>query len=411
MRILVYWEQESWGGVDSHLLTLLSRWPEVGDEFLVLVNKGNRGAERIRDGLSSLDNVRMKSIHSVSYNQLAQRLRKLPMMGRWLARALYFIQPLIFVLNVVYFAALFRKQGRFDLSLCNNGGYPAAWGTLAALVASKAAKIKARVLLVHHAATLPGVFMGWFERLVDRQVERVATAIVCVSNATRLALLEKRYFNEENVCVRVIGNSATHSPSTGEAINLRRMLGQFSGLLVGILGRVERYKGQEDLIFAVARLPASIRHQIKVLIIGSGDEREVSHLKGLAAALGVSEFVYFTGYIAGDSRLIVGQLDLLVMATRSFEGFGLTLAEAIQERVPVVATRVGAIPEFVRPENGATIAPCSPGELASAIANFVADSAGWKDRARSAPSDYKLLGETMAREYCFLFRELVFATQ
>ena len=365
------------------------------------------GYKRIREDLALFPNVQVQSIVSISFNQLTVRVRKVPLFGGFISTCLYFAQPLIYLLNIFYFRAIFRMMGKFDLALCNNGGYPAAWGCLAALIASKSVNIKARVLLVHHAATSPGIFMGWFERLVDRQVERSATAIVCVSNATRCALLQKRYFNEENVRFRVIGNAANYCSTTGTKANLRGLLGSFSGFLIGILGRVERYKGQEDLIFALARLPSAIRDQIKVLIIGAGSEGDVSHLKRLAATLNISESVYFAGYIPGNSRSIVVQLDLLVMATRSFEGFGLTVAEAILERVPIIATRVGAIPEFVRPEHGVIIEPCCPGDLALAIESFVMHSGKWRERASLAPQDPKLLGATMADEYLCLFNELI----
>jgi len=41
MRILIYCEQESWGGVDTHLLELLSTWPAPDDEIVLMVNQAH----------------------------------------------------------------------------------------------------------------------------------------------------------------------------------------------------------------------------------------------------------------------------------------------------------------------------------------------------------------------------------
>ena len=48
MKIIVFWEQSEWGGVDSHLEELLINWPEKKDEIDVIYNSGNEGFSRIK---------------------------------------------------------------------------------------------------------------------------------------------------------------------------------------------------------------------------------------------------------------------------------------------------------------------------------------------------------------------------
>ena len=68
MRILIYFEQFSCGGVDTHLLTLLQEWPEKKDEIIVLSNAGNAGFSRTKAKLNELKYVQATEIKSFSHS-------------------------------------------------------------------------------------------------------------------------------------------------------------------------------------------------------------------------------------------------------------------------------------------------------------------------------------------------------
>jgi glycosyltransferase involved in cell wall biosynthesis len=408
MRIAIYWEQESWGGVDTHLLTLLQTWPVATDEFVLFYNQGNQGFERIRPRLSEMNYLRCEEVVSSSYNELLRRVKRKPWL-RWARPALYLLQPLIFILNTWQLRRLFEREPRFDLLLSNNGGYPAAWGCLSALVAANSAGISVRVLLVHHAATRPALFMGWFERLVDRLINRTASALACVSRATRQTLLDHRCLNDETLRLRVIPSVVAPEPrdgkQAGQVFNLRESLRASGPLLVGMAGRVEAYKGHEDMIFAIARLSNTERRRLKLVVIGAGTDNELSRLRRLAENLGVCDQVHFLGYVSGTPISLIAQMDLLVVATRSFEGFGLTLVEAMHAGTPVLATRVGAVPEFIDQKNGVLVNPGSPRELALALRDFLQNRPAWQERAKHAQIRIQGEGSRMAEEFHRLFVE------
>ncbi len=407
MRILVYWEQDSWGGVDTHLLELLSTWPVTDDEFVLMVNRGNKGFARLRDEFEKLPYVRCVEVTSYSHNELNRRFRESGAL-RHLSKFLHFLQPLTYGLAVHRLQRQIEAEGPFDLLLANNGGYPAAWGTICAIEAGARAGVTARVLLVHHSAMPAAPFMGWFEQLVDRRVNRLASAVVCVSHATRSVLLARRWLDEAELRIRVIHNGITleATPPENTVMDIRAVVDAAPAeRLVGIAGRVSAYKGQEDLIFALARMGATERQQIRLVVIGSGDPSELESLARIAASLGVQKQVNFLGYVPGRAVDIIRQLDLLVVATRSFEGFGLTLIEAMSVGVPVLATSVGAIPEFVLPDCGVLVPPADPHQLALALTDFVANGPAWKGRADVALQRLKTSKVDMATEYRQLFLE------
>lgn len=400
MKIVIYWEQASWGGTDTVLLSLLRDWPQRKDEFLLIYNHGNKGFARIEPELSRLPHVRCLEITSLMHNEARINAG---LAGRILRGARYLLRPLLFYAMTNRLTRLLNREGPFDVLLANNGGYPAAWGCLSAILASGRAGLPVRVLIVHHAATRDAVFLGWFDRLVDRAIARVASAIVCVSYATRQTLIDRRWlFDDEQLHMRVIYNGTNSTPANSDvAVDLRGKIGAAEdAVLIGIVGRVETYKGHEDVILAMSRVNSPQAGRIHLVVIGTGDPEEMERLGRLARVAGVSSRVSLVGYMPGDISGIIGCLDLLIVATRSFEGFGLTLAEAMQVGTPVLATRVGAIPEFVDDQVGKLVPPGSPQDMADALADYLDNRPAWELRAKLAQQRIaKFGGVHMAEEY------------
>ncbi len=405
MKIAIYWEQHEWGGVDSHLLTLLSTWPEANDEFILFYNKGNLGLNRIKDDLRKIENIKLLGVSSFSYNSIISKLPN-SIIFRLLRPLLYFCQPVFFLIMVLRLKSVFKAEEGVDVLLANNGGYPAAWGCISSLVAAKKIGINARLLLVHHEATCPNIFMSWYERYIDRIVVNSSDAIICPSYATRRTLLERRWFMANLIRLRVIYNSVQeNTTSSSEVANIRKLINDKVAVLVGIVGRVESYKGHEDIIFAISRLSEEHKKNIKLVVIGAGDNNEIHRLKSLVEKFNISNNVFFLGYLNGPSIEIIRQLNLLVVATRSFEGFGLTIAESMVAGTPVLATNVGAIPEILNSSVSTLVNPCSPSELAKAMTDFLINKRAWLKKAELAQEHVKGIGPGMAEEYRRLILE------
>ena len=208
-----------------------------------------------------------------------------------------------------------------DALTASNGGIPRCLDALALWGASRLGIAK-RMLLVHHAASAFGIGRQTFERLLDRAVQRWATDLVTVSRATRETLIRIRHFDTERNPIRVIHNgiAATSAPAAASDLRGRWQVapGEF---LVGMIGRIERYKGHEDVLLALAELPDTLRGRIRLVIVGTGHAAELERLRSLSERLGVADRVVFAGFVDTESRAIVQQFDLLVMATKDFEGF------------------------------------------------------------------------------------------
>ena len=399
LKIAIVWEQRSWGGVDSYLQYLLNNWPEPDDEIVVFYNLNNEGALRLIKNLPHLSYVKFISFKSPFIKD------DNPKNSFFLTRALRHAFIPIF-LNVLTgrFIRLLESEG-FDVLLAQNGGYPAAWGTLSAIFAARKVEIPVRTLVVHHRASKPGVFHNSFRGILDRMISKAVTSIIAISFATKETIDANTFLLEDEVRihVRVIHNGVPLIKAEEKNSELRSRLvpgNSEDDLLIGIVGRIESYKGHEDLIAAFSRLPDEIQLKIRIVIIGQGSEEETTRLKKFSKKVKNGERIHFGGYIPGSSQQIIGELDLLVMATRSFEGFGLTIAEAMSVKVPVIATKVGAVSEFVNEDMVELIEPGAIDQLALAIERFVKEPALWKNRAIVAHEHIEnFSAEKMAYEY------------
>lgn len=124
------------------------------------------------------------------------------------------------------------------------------------------------------------------------------------------------------------------------------------------IGEMRVSKGVDTLLEAFATLPESLR----LTLVGSG--RDEGQFRALAERLGISERVTFLGPAPGPEAL--GRGRILVMPSRA-ESLPYIVLEAIAAKVPIVATRVGGIPEIFGAEAHRLVPPGDACALAGAM--------------------------------------------
>ncbi len=127
---------------------------------------------------------------------------------------------------------------------------------------------------------------------------------------------------------------------------------------VGVVAELHPNKGLRFLIEAMKDISASL------IIVGEGQER--NELERLAKEFGLSDRIYFFGF-AERATEIMNAFDVFVLPSIK-EGLPLVILEAGIQGVPVVATRVGGIPEIVTDEeSGLLVNPKNSVEIARAV--------------------------------------------
>jgi glycosyltransferase involved in cell wall biosynthesis len=177
--------------------------------------------------------------------------------------------------------------------------------------------------------------------------------------------------------VRVLHNAAIPLPADepasdgGGPQNLAWEINQANDApcpLVGVVGRLSPEKGVDVFLRACSEL---VLRKVAFSAIVAGDGPERRSLERLRIGLGLESHVRFTGAVSAV-RAMYARLDLLVIPSRS-EGLPNVLLEALRADVPVVAARVGAIPEVLESSAaGMLVRPGDPVSLADAIARGLA---------------------------------------
>ncbi|QDK44446.1 hypothetical protein DOM22_04375 [Bdellovibrio sp. ZAP7] len=139
-------------------------------------------------------------------------------------------------------------------------------------------------------------------------------------------------------------------------------------LLIGLIGRLDKAKGQSVLLKAAADLKADISN-FKIILVGEETLNEpgaLSDLKTQCHELGLEEHVIFTGF-RSDIPQIAASLDILVMSSDA-ETFGRVIIEGMASEVAVIASKAGGVVDIIdEGQTGFMFEPGNHVELAQKI--------------------------------------------
>lgn len=259
------------------------------------------------------------------------------------------------------------------------------------------------VVISHHAmgsAYRARVLPGYVLPLLRR-----ADLHLAVAEVQKRYLVEVEGLPEDRI--RVIYNgvdTALYHPATPDGrVAARALLGiPGAGTVLMAVGSLKPLKGIDVLLRAVAPvLRAS--DDVRLVLVGEGPDRTT--LETLARELGAGERVVFAG-LRDDVDVMLRAADALVLPSHT-EALPTVVLEAMATGLPVIATRVGGVPELVEPDRSAIVVP--PGDepaLRDAVQRVLADPllrAALGARGR-AIVDARFRVETMcaAREAVFL---------
>ena len=236
----------------------------------------------------------------------------------------------------------------------------------------------ARALGVASVSSVHGTPLFYRKALYQgtgRLVARLADWRIAISEHVGRFMLELGLARPERLRVIHYGIDAAPWRAASERRDAeRRRLGiSLDRVTVGIAARVINGKGHQGLIDAVLRARSSVP-SLQLLVAGDGPA-----LAGLRAALARDDgdTVRFFGFV-GDVAGFLSACDLSVCPTEPAlgEGFGLSALEAMAVGRPVIATRVGSLPEVVVDgESGLVVAPESVDAMCSALVRLARDDA------------------------------------
>ncbi|MBI5233323.1 MAG: glycosyltransferase [Deltaproteobacteria bacterium] len=244
-----------------------------------------------------------------------------------------------FTLNlftVIRLARLIRREG-IDIVHTHNvtGNF---YGRLAAFLAGS----KPVVTTVHadifeeHLSSFGSRLIGKAVAGFDLKMSALTTIFITISDHLKAIVVKKGISPHKVITVH-------NAVAIGEACVKEK--GEET--VIGTVGRLVPLKNHRMFIDA-AEVVIKKGFKARFLIVGDGISRQ--GLEGYVRSKGLSDDIVFTGWCDDMKRLYQG-MDIYVACPIS-EGFGLTVLEAMVFSLPVIATRVGGLPEVVRDDTG-----------------------------------------------------------
>lgn len=311
-------------------------------------------------------------------------------------------------------SVVFESRGRFDLAtifrivrflkendinIIHTHNYKSdLLGMLAAVISGK------KWIATNH------VWHGFDRKLrfyegLDAFVLRFARKIIAVSDEIQRDLIKKGVPQQK---IRVIYNGINIQQlcPTTSSNGLRRSLGiNDTDVVVTNIGRLSPEKGHEVLLKAAEEITAK-NAQVKFLIVGDGQLTQ--KLKSYAQDSGLGGKVVFTG-IRSDIADILRASDIYVNSS-FIEGLPITILEAMAAQLPIVATKVGAVPKVIKNGvNGILVEAGDIRGLSKAILSLVSHADKRKALAMQAYSDVNsdFSVERMCQQYIQIYQELL----
>lgn len=313
-------------------------------------------------------------------------LRYLPRLG---------VPPLVVFEGAGELVGMAADYGCRPLSLENRGGDVMA-SALADLLRAHRPEVtvfwspRAQVYgsKAHRAAGAPGR-TAWVQHVMPSRfwLHQDASAlptdlVICVSSAVERRQCELYPLHP----TRVVHPGVDACEAVPREVARARLGCAAPEFLVGVVGRIEPWKGQDIAVRMLARLAA---RGLDVQLVLLGERCSPSwpgfgpEVAALARGLGLMERVVFPGHVT-DVPAVLPALDVLVCASRE-EGFGLAAVEAMAARVPVVSTRCGGPEDVIEHERTGLLVPVEdPHLLSDAVEHLLVDrglAAGLAERA------------------------------
>jgi glycosyltransferase involved in cell wall biosynthesis len=228
-------------------------------------------------------------------------------------------------------------------------------------LAARLAGVPIRIFTVHGwAFAAHSGLSARLYRWADRAVRPLTSVTICVSERERAAGIAAGTCDPERTVV---------IPNAVDVAAAPRATPDHEKARIVAVGRLKAPKDFLTLVRALRVLP---RGTFEAVIAGDGPDRH--RLEREIDALGIGESVRLLGERSDVLRLLA-EGDVFVLSSRS-EGLPMSVLEAMAAGLPVVASRVGGVPELLGDGvEGLLVRPGEVGELAAALADLIAEPA------------------------------------
>lgn len=358
MKIVVYCENYRKGGLDTFAVNLMNELDVESIKFIV--NSDHDGLSYLKNQL----NCEVDVLNLIGRNQFFGRsflLSKKNILTKVISLLIY-----IFSFPITFFKLIFtfRKYKGFDKLIIINGGFPGGDSCKIAALAWFVSKQGGIWYNFHNDAVDYISFLKPFQEISDKVLSSIVDGFISVSENCLETLNRRTAISNKNRYVVYNGIKAIEIGSELLRDDLS-LLFQDGRKKIIMLGTFEKRKGHEFIFKAMEKLP-----DYDLIVCGKGTEDETDRLLNLTKG---SNNIHLVGYVE-TPNLMIAKSDVLVVPSESNESFGLTIVEAMQLKVPVVATSTGGMKEVIKHNvDGILVEFGNVGKLQDSIISLIED--------------------------------------
>ena len=291
--------------------------------------------------------------------------------------------------------ARFIRQRRIDV-VHGHEVIPGLIGALGSLIARRGVRIYFRS---HTSSSTKHSFVSWF-------VARVTDVTMGGSAAVRDHAQRLDRTSPHKIRVVLNGVVPPRDVASEESRALKQALGiALDHKVVGLVSRFRTEKGIDTLLRAVPALNRLVSSPVHIVLVGSGPQSE--ELRDLASSLALDN-VHFVGH--QDDVAKWNSIADVIACPSLREALGLSVLEAMGCGKPVVASRVGGLPEVVaHGETGLLVSSGDPEELATSLSVVLEDDLLRERMGTAARARFRerFTIDRMAEGWAATYRELV----
>jgi len=206
------------------------------------------------------------------------------------------------------------------------------------------------------------LWQKWVAILAERMVSRHTSAIICVSTFVKELALRYRIAPKE--ILHVVHNGV-------KVRDVQNAKSSHKKVELLFVGRLVAPKRPLLLLQAISLLSSHVRDQIHVRIIGEGPEKNA--LQAYIKAHQLDSTVDLLGGLPREEIFDMFDTSDALVFLSDWEGFPMTILEAMSAGLPIIASRVGGVGEMVDTSNGMLIENNRKESVSEAIARLVDD--------------------------------------
>jgi glycosyltransferase involved in cell wall biosynthesis len=192
------------------------------------------------------------------------------------------------------------------------------------------------------------ILISIYDRIIGRKVLLSYQKIIALTQGEKNWLIKSFWIPEKKITIIPNGIPEIFLKKHNSSKFREKFSIQKDKFLILAVGRIHFSKGFQDLILAYKILPENIRENIILAIVGP-DGGYLTKLKELVSLLKLEKNVIFVGEIPEDLKLSAYESCDLFVLPSYWEGFGITLLEAMAKDKPVLARNAGG-QKWVVPE-------------------------------------------------------------